>query len=217
MAWQTKGRTVVENSHEDVPQEGDLASVGRIRQAALHLFATQGVSSTPLRAIAAEARVTVGLIPHHFGSKNGLRDDLERWIVRQFADALEQAKDAAGEKGADARDRQVHVNGMLEKNPLIKDYMRREFLHPYPGGSLLAQLTELIADSVDDMRDRGLASSTRDRTDQVVAAMVRQLGTLFLQPMVDQVIEVLPSDSRPSTSELVVDMRRPKSEGPKGS
>src|SRR5699024_3260690 len=134
------------------------ASVGRIRQAALNLFATQGVSSTPLRAIAAEARVTVGLIPHHFGSKNGLRDDLERWIVLQFADALEQANAAAGEKGADARDRQVHVNAMLEKNPLFRDYMRREFLHPYPGGSLLTQLTELIAESVDDMRDRGLAS-----------------------------------------------------------
>ena len=203
---------MVENSHEDVPQEADLASVGRIRQAALRLFATQGVSSTPLRAVAAEAHVTVGLIPHHFGSKNGLRDGLERWIVAQFADALAQANAAAGEQGANAQERQAHVNAMLEQNPFIKDYMRREFLHPHPGGTLLKQLTELIADSVDDMRARGFASSSRDRTDQVVAAMVRQLGTLFLQPMVDQVIEVLPSNSRPATSELVVDMRRPKSD-----
>lgn len=200
---------MVENSREDVPQDDDLASVGRIRQAALHLFATQGVSSTPLRAIAAEAEVTVGLIPHHFGSKNGLRDELERWIVRQFADALEQANAAAGESGANAQERQAHVNAMLEQNPFIKDYMRREFLHPHPGGTLLKQLTELIADSVDDMRARGFASSSRDRTDQVVAAMVRQLGTLFLQPMVDQVIDVLPPSQKPfSTPELVVEMRR---------
>ncbi|SMY11122.1 TetR/AcrR family transcriptional regulator [Brevibacterium jeotgali] len=203
---------MVEISREDVSHDGDLASVGRIRQAALRLFATQGVSSTPLRAIAAESQVTVGLIPHHFGSKNGLRDDLERWIVLQFADALAQANAAAGEKGADARDRQVHVDAMLEKNPHIKDYMRREFLHPYPGGTLLNQLTDLIAASVDDMRERGFASSSRDRTDQVVAAMVRQLGALFLQPMVDQVIDALPRESRPASApELVVDMRRPKS------
>ncbi|HLS34368.1 MAG TPA: helix-turn-helix domain-containing protein [Brevibacterium sp.] len=195
------------------PQNGDLASVGRIRQAALSLFATQGVSSTPLRAIAAEAGVTVGLIPHHFGSKNGLRDELERWIVKQYADALAQAKAAAGERGATARERQEHVNAMLETNPLIKDYMRREFLHPYPGGALLTQLTELIAESVDDMREHDLVSSGRDRTDQVVTAMVRQLGSLFLQPLVDQVIDALPGDRRPSTSELVVDMRRPKDEG----
>lgn len=200
---------MVENSHEDAPHEGDLASVARIRQAALRLFATQGVSSTPLRAIAAEARVTVGLIPHHFGSKNGLRDGLERWIVAQFADALAQANAAAEERGANAQERQAHVNAMLEQNPFIKDYMRREFLHPHPGGTLLKQLTELIADSVDDMRARGFASSSRDRTDQVVAAMVRQLGTLFLQPMVDQVIDVLPPSQKPfSTPELVVEMRR---------
>src|SRR5699024_4265787 len=151
--------------------------------------ATQGVSSTPLRAVAAEAQVTVGLIPHHFGSKNGLRDELERWIVRQFADAIDQAKQAAGESGATAQQRQERVNAMLEANPLIKDHMRREFLHPYPGGALLAELTELIADSVDDMREHGLVSSDRARTDQVVTAMVRQLGSLFLQPLVDQVID----------------------------
>lgn len=198
----------MEKSHEDVPQDGDLASVGRIRQAALHLFATQGVSSTPLRAIAAEARVTVGLIPHHFGSKNGLRDELERWIVKQFADAIEKANEAAGERGATAHERQECVNSMLEANPLIKDYMRREFLHPFPGGTLLQQLTELIADSIDDMRERGLASPNRDRRDQTVDAMVRQLGKLFVQPMVDQVIDALPGSAHPTTvPELVVEMR----------
>lgn len=201
---------MVGKTQDEAPQTGDLASVERIRSAALRLFATQGVAATPLRAVAAEARVTVGLIPHHFGSKNGLRDDLERWIVRQFADAIERAKDNAGEKGATAHDRQVEVVAMLEQTPHIQDYMRREFLHPYPGGTLLRQLTELVSDSVDDMRAHGLASSDRDRTDQIVAAMVRQLGTLFVQPMVDQVIDTLPPSQRPSsTPKLIVEMRRP--------
>ena len=201
----------VEGTHtEEPPPVSDLASVERIRAAALHLFAAQGVAATPLRAIAAEARVTVGLIPHHFGSKTGLRDELERWIARQFVDAMQRANEKKGGAGANAADRQVAVRELVDEYPDIRDYMRRELLHPFPGGRLLVLLTQMATESVDDMRERGLVSTDRDRSDQILLTMVRQLGSLFVQPLVDQVIDALPDGERPAvTPDLLVDMRYP--------
>ena len=69
----------------------------------------------------------------------------------------------------------------------------------------------MATESVDDMRERGLVSTDRDRSDQILLTMVRQLGSLFVQPLVDQVIEALPEGERPAvTPALLVDMRYPE-------
>lgn len=41
-----------------------------------------------MRSIAEAAGVTVGLVVHHFGTKDGLRAPLERRIVELFAEAI---------------------------------------------------------------------------------------------------------------------------------
>ena len=50
----------------------ERSSVERIRNAALKSSATYGTSTTSLRAVAAAAGVSVGLVQHHFGTKAGL-------------------------------------------------------------------------------------------------------------------------------------------------
>ncbi|MFZ5871946.1 MAG: TetR family transcriptional regulator, partial [Actinomycetota bacterium] len=66
----------------------DITAKARIRNAALELFARDGVEGTSLRAVAAAAGVTVGLIVHHYGTKEALREAVELAIVEQFADAI---------------------------------------------------------------------------------------------------------------------------------
>ncbi len=51
----------------------DRTTSARIRDAAIRCFATDGVAATSVRAIAAEADVSAGLVIHHFGSKDQLR------------------------------------------------------------------------------------------------------------------------------------------------
>ena len=61
------------------------------------------------------------------------------------------------------------------------------------------------------MRSGGVASTDRDRVDQVVTVMVRQLGRLFLQPLVDQVVDSFPTDERPAAKpELTITVRTPQ-------
>src|SRR4029453_5925987 len=51
-----------------------LTGRARIRDAAIRLFAERGIAGTTVRDIAREAGVSPGLLRHHFGSKEALRE-----------------------------------------------------------------------------------------------------------------------------------------------
>ena len=193
------------------PSGSDLTSRARIRNAGLHQFATTGFAGTPLRAIASEAGVAIGLISHHFGSKDGLREAVESWIVDQCAAAITAADAEAPDSVADTAGRDAAVARMLEANPLIVSYLRRELLEDSADRTLITRLARLSLQSVDSMRSGGVASTDRNRVDQVVTVMIRQLGRLFLQPLVDQVVDSFPAGERPAAKpELTIAVRTPQ-------
>ena len=97
---------------------------------------------------------------------------------------------------------------MLADNPLVVDYLRRQVLEMPADGMLISRLASLTMESVEAMRNAGQASANRDRVEQVVTAMVRQLGRLFLQPLVDQIVDSFPEDEQPATHpELRVEIK----------
>ncbi|MGO1263101.1 MAG: TetR/AcrR family transcriptional regulator [Brevibacterium aurantiacum] len=201
---------MAENEGTGFPAAGhdDLTSRARIRNAALHQFAVKGFAGTPLRAIATEAGVAIGLIGHYFGSKEGTREAVETWIVGLFASALDRADSTSADTVADVTVRDETVAQMLADNPLVVDYLRRQVLEMPADGMLISRLASLTMESVEAMRNAGQASANRDRVEQVVTAMVRQLGRLFLQPLVDQIVDSFPEDEQPATHpELRVEIK----------
>ena len=66
----------------------DLTAKARIRNAALDLYAQYGEESTSLRAVAAAAGVTLGLVQHHFKTKAGLRRAVDQLVVDYFAQTV---------------------------------------------------------------------------------------------------------------------------------
>lgn len=62
----------------------DLTARTRIRNAALRLFAERGVESATIRDIAKAADVSLGLIRHHFGSKDGLRAACDAYALNRI-------------------------------------------------------------------------------------------------------------------------------------
>jgi AcrR family transcriptional regulator len=65
-------------------RDDDRTARARIRDAAIATFGTAGFDA-PLRAVAADAGVSPGLVIHHFGSKDGLRtacDDHVLEVIR---------------------------------------------------------------------------------------------------------------------------------------
>lgn len=74
----------------DISQE-DLTARARIRDAAVRLFADRGIDATTVRDIAREAGVSAGLLRHHFGSKEDLRDACDRYALDQLIRIKERA------------------------------------------------------------------------------------------------------------------------------
>jgi AcrR family transcriptional regulator len=74
----------------------DLTARARIRDAAIKLFTERGMEKTSILDIAGEAGVSGGLIRHHFGSKDGLREACDTYVF----DELVRFKEEVLAKGA---------------------------------------------------------------------------------------------------------------------
>lgn len=176
----------------------DLTAKARIRNAAMDLFAEFGEDRTSMRNIASRAGVTVGLVVHHFKTKDGIRRAVEQLVVDHFAQTIAQVPvDGTPRQVATARD--VAVKEMLESNPAVVNYLRRALLDPAGSkGQLLQRLTELTRTELIKARDAGIANAERSGSTQIIDIMVRQLGQLFLQPMIDTMWDQV---SRPDESD----------------
>ena len=62
----------------------DLTARARIREAAIDLFAERGIGPATIRDIAERAGVSSGLLRHHFGSKEGLRDACDEYAMSRM-------------------------------------------------------------------------------------------------------------------------------------
>jgi len=185
----------------------DLTAKARIRNAAMDLYAEHGEDRTSMRAIAAAAGVTVGLLVHHFGTKDGLRDAVEQLVVDYFAQAIAQVP-VAGTPAEIGAARDTAVQEMLAANPAVVNYLRRAVLDPTRReGRLLERLTELAHKEVTQLRATGYASTTRSESSQVISVMVRQLGQLFLQPMIDAMWRQLAEPGATDADKPILEVR----------
>jgi AcrR family transcriptional regulator len=66
----------------------DLTARARIRDAAIACFAATGFDAT-VRQIAARAGVSPGLVTHHFGSKDALREQCDAEVLRRVLELKE--------------------------------------------------------------------------------------------------------------------------------
>jgi TetR/AcrR family transcriptional regulator, regulator of cefoperazone and chloramphenicol sensitivity len=150
----------------------------RIRLVALDLFGRLGIDSVSMRQVAAAAGCTVGLVQHHFGTKDGLRVAVEEEIIEQFEFALSKGP-------RDRASRDARVQSLLVERPEIVDYLRRALLDQRgESAGILARLVVMSAGQVSEMRASGHARTDTSAEDQVLRMLIRQFGVLFLEPMV---------------------------------
>jgi TetR/AcrR family transcriptional regulator, regulator of cefoperazone and chloramphenicol sensitivity len=169
----------------------DRSTKARIRDAAIRLFGGRGFARTTVRAVAAEAGVSPGLVLHHFGSKAGLRQACDDFVLT----------DAAG-RGQDKTD-PAKVRAMLEDYLADPDqyadetaYIRQALGDHSEAGdrffdAVVRQTAQLIRDGVADGSVHGFSDT--DAAAVVIAAnslailllgrhIARTLGTSELGP-----------------------------------
>ncbi|MDX8029103.1 TetR family transcriptional regulator [Lentzea sp. BCCO 10_0856] len=96
----------------------DLTARARIRDAALARFGAEGVAAVSVRAIAADAGVSAALVLHHFGSKDGLRQACDEYVL----EGVESEAD---------------LGELLEAATPVRRYLARALLDGTAGASAL--------------------------------------------------------------------------------
>ncbi|WP_330254651.1 TetR family transcriptional regulator [Nocardia sp. NBC_00565] len=131
--------------------KSDLTTAARIRDIAIEVFGDNGFQ-VGVRAIAAAAGVSPGLVNHHFGSKDGLRAACDEQVLRLIREQKwKTATDTNVAKGMLASMVEIEAYG-----PLVA-YMVRSL---QAGGPLAESLLEHMISDAEEYIQAGVEAGT---------------------------------------------------------
>ncbi|WP_067469175.1 TetR/AcrR family transcriptional regulator [Actinomadura macra] len=174
MASTSRGRT---------PAPEDLTARSRIRDAALLQFAQHGIKGATFRGIAEAAGVSVGLVQHHFGSKDALRQACDAYaldVVR--SNSTRSTTDEAGDPG--------FLAAAMRADLPVRRYLARALVDGSPAAA------QLFDDMV-DLTERYLKApptgvsepATRDLRAYSAAVAAMTAGVVVLHEHLSRVLD----------------------------
>ncbi|MBF6343989.1 TetR family transcriptional regulator [Nocardia cyriacigeorgica] len=128
----------------------DLSTRARIRDAAIAVFGEQGFN-VGVRAIATAAGVSPGLVNHHFGSKDGLREECDDYVRKVIRDSKLDSVEHPSPSNILGQLAEIESFG-----PVIA-YIVRSF---QAGGALAGTLFEHMVSDVEQYLRAGIAAGT---------------------------------------------------------
>ncbi|MGN9844218.1 TetR/AcrR family transcriptional regulator [Nonomuraea sp. H19] len=135
------------------PDPEDLTARARIRDAALRHFGEHGFERATTRAIAETAGVSPGLLRHHFGSKQALREACDAHLVKLISRINEQASADTAAGGVNG------VNYVAASMAALGPYQR------YLARALTEGWAEPVFDAMVQMSEQWLAGLDERRSD----------------------------------------------------
>jgi len=157
----------------------DLTARAALREAALRLFAERGYAGTSVRDVAAAAGVSPALLFHHYGSKEGLREAVDAWLVAIVADAVTGA--------AQPTERFQRFAAVGRAHPAASDYVARVLGQ---GGNAAAGLFDrMVATTraeLDELERGGVVRPTDDPEARALLLLFLELGPMLLRPQVER-------------------------------
>lgn len=159
----------------------DRTARARIRDAAFARFAADGVAATSLKSIAADVGVSPSLVIHHFGSKEGLREACDEYVVERHRQLVRSTTGGA-------LDPLQSLRQIDEAVPMVR-YLARTL----PDGSRHA--TTLIEEIVEnglanhaDAVKSGVIKPSDNSRERAVILVLWQLGMFVLHEHVERLL-----------------------------
>ena len=160
-----------------------------IRDEALRLFAELGPDAVTVRQIAAAAGVSPGLVIHHFGSKDGLREAVDAHVLAMFDAMLaELTTSELYEPGAAGSLAEAVVKHLPPGSP-VPAYLRRLLLAGGDSGrELFRRLYQGSRAALDALARAGLAARGADPEVRAAILMSNDLAVLLLREHLADVV-----------------------------
>jgi len=160
-----------------------------IRDEALRLFAERGPDAVTVRQIAAAAGVSPGLVSHHFGSKDGLRQAVDAHVLALFGVMLGELTSAdLYDPGAAGSLAEAVVRHLPPDSP-VPGYLRRLLLAGGDSGrELFRRLYEGSRTALDALAEAGLAAPGADPAVRAAILMSNDLAVLLLREQLTDVV-----------------------------
>lgn len=165
---------------------GDLTARATIRNAALRLFGDRGADAVTVREIATQAGVSPALVLHHFGSKDGLRAEVDAFAAQAFdaifeaipTDELVELLTGGATRGSLA---EAFARGFPPGSPLPA-YLRRLLLTNDPAGAaLFGRWYVATRRLLDGMVEMGVARPSEDPDIRAAFFLVNDLALILLR------------------------------------
>ncbi|GGL51216.1 TetR/AcrR family transcriptional regulator [Planomonospora parontospora] len=166
--------------------EEDLTTRARIRDAAMALFAEQGVKATTIRGIAEAAKVSPGLVQHHFGTKEALRHACDEYVLGYLRD---QVTAGVTDRGLDKPE---FIENVHRTAPPLMKYLGRALVDGSPAAA--AMFDELVRVTEEHLADDERSEADHRARATVLTAM--KLGITVLHEHVSRALGTDLYDSR---------------------
>jgi TetR/AcrR family transcriptional regulator, regulator of cefoperazone and chloramphenicol sensitivity len=161
-------------------QPDDLTASARIREAALELFAANGVAGTSLRSVAARAHVSPSLVVHHFRTKAGLRQAVDDAVLTTFRNALHSI-DIAGTPEQVSDQLNVAISAIIGGDVAVREYLGRSLFEGTESSQrLFDTLVDLVADGLAQLERAGVVRRGSDPVWRAYAVLFMILGPVML-------------------------------------
>jgi AcrR family transcriptional regulator len=168
---------------------GDLSTKARIRGAALAVIAERGLGRTSVRAIAERSGVSPALVLHHFGSKQGVYDEVAAWALEALGSATRSADTGESPAGGHEQ-RQAAMDGLLDRLPDLAGYFRQLLLEPSPEGlSWFREAVRITASDLELREREGRARRSSDLAAEASMLLVLSLAPVLLRPLLDAALD----------------------------
>ena len=164
----------------------DLTARARIRDAAMRCFAEQGAKATTIRTVAEQAGVTPGLVSHHFGTKQGLRDACDAYGLEYLRDGITTAIDERGL--ADPN----FLSSVYQSAPVVLRYLGRALVD---GSTAAASLFDNIVTLTEDYLAGHPPQPDASRSDPRAQAAVLIAMRLGMWVLHDHLVRALDADA----------------------
>jgi AcrR family transcriptional regulator len=165
--------------------ESDLTAKARIRDAAMKLFAAEGVAASSLRAVARAAGVSPGLVVHHFGSKQGLIRAVDETVLTRINLALSEVP-IEGSADDVIEGRAEVVAAFLRSQPVLCDYLGRALSERTEASAELFHRLFAFAAKDDRLIEAGVLRADTDPFWRAMHQVVLVIGPMLLRPLIER-------------------------------